>query len=550
MTKKVSQPVSRRQALKAGAGGLTLGTAAKLGVFGSAVGIAPKFIRPARAAGLAAGMTGGPTGFPGAERFQYNESMSEGRAIEGIKALKGAGKAPSKISMLLTDGAIGQLTKPFPDGAPTVKDVWEAETGIEIEIVGASAADIFTKVLQDVTTGSGVYDIYTNPWNSLGDLVESGGAANLDEYVAKYNPDWGDPERGTPTPEIENLLYKYNGSYYAANLDGDFQTWVYNTAMYNAPEHQKPFEDRYGHPLAPPATWEECDHISEYFTGVTGIAGNPMYGNGNMLSPFWGLSTFYMRFACQEMPNFYWFDENGKPNLNTDLGIKAAEEHVALKQWSHPDILSWSYAEAYGAMAQGTTAHLATYTNMAKFNDRYDENGNPVTPITGKLGSYLPPGKRFGDKVLRRSVVYYNISAEVSPQSEYPEAAYLFLQWLSSTRTFSWMTGNPGGYFDPFQIANFSEPLVIETYHDYLVPMIQETIKRSAPTLNFAGQTALDNALDEELQAALTGQKTPAEAMEGAASKWERIIRRKGGDKMLEAIAASRSAWPSIVDDA
>ena len=43
--------MTRRQALKAGAAGLALT---------SPIGIAPKFIRPARAAGLAPGMTGGP----------------------------------------------------------------------------------------------------------------------------------------------------------------------------------------------------------------------------------------------------------------------------------------------------------------------------------------------------------------------------------------------------------------------------------------------------------------------------------------------------------
>ena len=97
---------------------------------------------------LASGMTGGPTGFAGAERFQYNDTMSEGRAIAGIKKLKAAGKVPKKLTMLLTDGAIGQITKPFPvgkvgslsfpAGAPSVKEVWERETGIEIDIVGVS----------------------------------------------------------------------------------------------------------------------------------------------------------------------------------------------------------------------------------------------------------------------------------------------------------------------------------------------------------------------------------------------------------------------------
>ncbi len=507
----------------------------------AAVGLAPRFIRPARAGGLAQGMTGGPTGFAGAERFQYNESHSEGRAIEGIRKLKDAGKAPAKITMLLTDGAIGQITKPFPSG-PSVKDVWEAETGIELEIVGAPAGDIWKRVLQDVTTQSGAFDIYTHPWNSLGDLVEAGGAQKLSDYVAKYQPDWADEERGTPTQQIAELLYKYGGEFYGASLDGDFQTWVYNRAYFEDPKNADEFQARYGRPLAPPRTWAESDAISEFFTGRTGVNGVTIYGNGNDMSPFWGLPRFYARFAAQAVPNMYWFDEDGNPNLDTEQGIKAATEYVKLKDWSHPDVLSWTYAEGYSGIGSGRTAHLMTYTNVTKFVD------TPDNPANGMLGAYAPPGVQHGDDLIRRSVIYYNITGTVSSRSANPEAAYLFLQWLSSTRVYSWMAGNPAGYFDPFQKSNLDEPFVAETYHPYMMDAIRDTISRSVPTINFAGQTSLDTALDEELQAALTGQKSPEEAMKDASRKWKRIIQRKGEDKMIPIIQASRAAWPSIID--
>ncbi|MEX3009586.1 extracellular solute-binding protein [Hoeflea sp. TYP-13] len=525
----------------------------------SAIGIAPKFIRPARAGAYAPGMTGGPTGFAGAERFQYNETMSEGRAIEGIKKLQAAGKAPKKLSMLLTDGAIGQITKPFPvgkiggldafpDGAPSVKDVWERETGIEIEIIGAPAEDIFKKVMQDVTTGSGTFDIFTGPWNSTGDLADANGIVNCDEYVAKYMPDWGDPERGTPTPEMEKLLYTYAGSYYAFSLDGDFQTWFYNRDLYENPDVRALFEDKYDKQLGTPATWEDVDNISEFFTGRDFGAGT-MYGNGNLMSPFWGLATFYARFASMAFPNNYFFDEEGRPALDSDLGIRCAEEHVRSFQWCPPDALTFTWAEAYNTMWNLQIPHTAIYTNLVKFGDGYNPDGTPKSKATGKLSAHLPVGRDFDGKFNRRSVLYYHITGWISAKSQYPEAAYLFMQWLSSTRTYTWMCGNPGGYFDPMQQANFKEPLCEATYHDYSMEFIPKTIARSVPSINFAGQTAFDNALDEELQAAITGQKTAAEAMRAASKKWQRIIRKRQRKGILDAIAASRQTWPSIVDD-
>ncbi len=509
----------------------------------------PRFIRPAYAQELAQGMTGGPTGFPGAERFQYNETMSEGRAVEAMKKMVGEGRAPAKIVMLLTDGAIGQITQPFPSG-PSVKEVWERETGVPIEIVGAPAGDIWKRVLQDVTTGSAAFDIYTHPWNSLGDLVEAGGAANLDDFVAKHQPDWADGERGTPTAQTAELLYKYGGSYYGASLDGDFQTWVYNKGYFEDPGHMAAFKDRFGRDLATPNTWEESDQISEFFTGRTGLGDVPIYGNGNDMAPFWGLPRFYARMAAQAVPNMYWFDENGVPNLATEQAIKAATEYVKIKDFSHPDVLSWTYAEGYSGLGSGQTAHLSTYTNVAKFVDRMNDDGTPASPAAGMLSAYIPPGVKHAEGNVRRAVIYYNITGTVSSQSANAEAAYLFLQWLSSTRIYSWMTGNPAGYFDPFQKANFAEPFVQETYHPYMMDAIRETISRAVPTINFAGQTALDAALDEELQAALTGQKSAEEAMLAAQDKWVKIIQRKGEDKMIPIINASRAAWPTIVDPA
>ena len=109
---------------------------------------------------------------------------------------------------------------------------------------GNEAGEIWKKVLQDVTTGDGSYDLYTHSWNNIGDLVSAKGALNLDDFVAKYHPDWGDPERGTPTPQIRELLYKYNGSNYRRVSDGDFVTWQYRKDLMADDGHRKAFQSR------------------------------------------------------------------------------------------------------------------------------------------------------------------------------------------------------------------------------------------------------------------------------------------------------------------
>jgi multiple sugar transport system substrate-binding protein len=112
------------------------------------------------------------------------------------------------------------------------------------------------------------------------------------------------------------------------------------------------------------------------------------------------------------------------------------------------------------------------------------------------------------------------------------------------------MTANPGGYFDPFSLNDFSDPLVRETYHDYHMDIVRETVARSVPTINYAGATAFNNALDENLMAALTKAKTPEQAMADTAAEWEKITRRTGRDKIVEAVRGNMAAWPTVLDPA
>jgi len=528
--------VTRRKALKTGAAGLALT---------SAVGIGPKFLTPrASAAGYAPGMTGGPTGFPGAERYQYNESMAAGRAIEGIKKLKAEGKAPEKLVCAMADGAIGHFTKPFPEGAPTTLSIWEKETGIPVEMIGIPLDDLYVKTMQDVTTSAAQYDIYCILVNHFGDLADSGALVNLDDYVEKYKPDWNDPELGV-SDSVYSLLYKYKGSVVGMSYDGDFWTTYYRKDLFGDPTHQAAFGDKYGYGLAPPVTWGNCDDIAQYFHS-TGIDGHTNY-----MGKVWGLGTWAARYVSRDNPNMYFFDLEGNPTIDSDAGIENTEQHLNYGQYSGKGACyTWSWFEAYGSMAAGTSAYANANTNLAKFLDRPEASSEEwlTTTIGGKLGAAMPPGYQHGDDLVRRTVFYGNVSTGVSSQSEYPEAAYLFNQWASSTTIYPWMSANPAGYMDPFQLSNFQDPLIVEQYHAYAMEVIQKTINYAAPMLSLPGTQAMHQALDENIQAAFAGTITAKEAMQNTAKRWRRIVQKKGEDRMVEAIIADRQAWPTTVD--
>jgi len=538
MTKaKISKKgLTRRQALKAGGA-----AAATLTV---AAGIGPRYLRPsgAWAAELAPGMTGGPTGFDGAERYQYNDDMSEGRAVAAVRKLKAAGKAPEKLNILMTDGAIGHFTKPWPPGAPTLQEVWERETGVKLEFFGVSPEEQSNKVIQDITTGSGAYDVYTFGYATMGDLTESNGLVPLDDWIAEHGADFQDPERGMPTKESYDMLYKYGGRTMSVCYDGDAQVWVYRKDLFNNPEFQKEFSDMHGWEMGPPRTWEECDKIAAFLTSKGYV------GNGNMMSAFWGISTWYGRYVSKDMPNQHLFDDEGNPLINTEAGILATEQHVKSLEWSDRDGLAWSWSEYYGNMAKGKSAMMGTFSNLPKFNDTQKADGTDASAIVGKLGSFLPPGHAFGNDLVRRSTIYLGNNGGVSSQGEFQEVAYLWLQWSGSTRVFTWLTSNPGGFFDPFQKANFADPLVRESYKDYHVPIIEGTVARAVPTIALPGAGAMHQVLDEQLQAALVGDVSSKEAMDNVAKAWRKQLKRKGMDKMIDLINQAKKGWSTKID--
>lgn len=517
----------------------------KAALYLGAIGIAPKFIRPGRAYAadaLAAGMIGGPTGFDGAERYQYGEDTPEGRAIEAVKVMKAAGKA-TKIVAMMSDVAIGQLTKPFPAGAPSVKDLWEKETGITLELVSVPPNTEFTKAMQDIATRGAAFDIYVTEWNRLGDLAESQGIQNLDEFRSKYNPEWDDPERGyVGGAQGVSLLNEYRGSAFGVSLDGDFQCWVYRKDLFEDDKERQAFKARYGYDLDYPKTWKQLDEAAAFFHRPD----QGLLGCTDLRNQAWGYPNWYQRYVSSAAPNQFLFDDDGTPLINSDQGINAAREYVDTLAYHSPDAISWGWPEQYGNMSKGGSAMTCAFSNMPKF---IDNPANTDSVVQGKMTTSFSPGREIDGALIRRSVLWFSITATVSNQSKNSELAYLFLQWLGSSRIFSWMIANPAGYgFDPFQLANMNDPLVAEMYHDYHLKTIRETIKRSVPTINFAGATALHNALDENLLGALTKSKTPEEAMADTEREWKRIIRKLGEDRFVEAVKANKAAWPTLID--
>jgi multiple sugar transport system substrate-binding protein len=535
--------LSREKLLKtAGVAGVGL-------AFGGLAGKATAFSPSSRNAALSKnrlekGMVGGPTGFPGAQRYQYGPNTAPGRAILGLKRLTNNGKKPITLTWRIWDGAVGQFNVPFPKGAPAVSALLEKEAGVKIKFILDPPQANDQKNLQTLATRNGSVNVLQTNLIDNGDYAEGKMLLNLDPYVAQYKPDWADPKWGYAGGKTTvALMNKYNGSVYAVSFDGDYQVWTYRIDLFDNAKNQKDFKAKYGYDLVGfPTTWKEHDDVAAFFTKSDGS----LYGSGDLKNPYWGYVNWMMRYVTTGAPNRQFFDpKTAKPLINSAAGIKATREHVASLAWTYPDTLSKSWPEQYAAMGAGQLAMASQFSNVTKFIP-----GNPS--LDKGFGKYLrtamAPGRSVGGKLVRRSVIYYNAQFAVNAfsNSKLFEAAYLALQWAGSGQIFSWMAGNPAGYFDPHGNSQFNDPLVRSSYKPYGCDELKIIVPNTAPPIAaMHGATAYTNALDQNLQKALTKQSSPEKAMADTAAAWEQITNRFGRAKQIKALQAGQEAWPT-----
>ncbi len=84
------------------------------------------------------------------------------------------------------------------------------------------------------------------------------------------------------------------------------------------------------------------------------------------------------------------------------------------------------------------------------------------------------------------------------------------------------------------------------SYKPYACDKLKEIIPHTAPLiLAIRGAREYTQALDNNLQKALTKQISPEQAMANTAAAWEKITNRYGRAKQIKAIKANRAAWPN-----
>lgn len=504
--------------------------------------------------GLAEGKWGGPTGFDGAENYQYEFDSEEGRAMQALRQAVQDGTAPESIRMQVLGGARGHVDVPNPEGAPSLAQMFEEETGgLKIDIAVETTPETnFSDNLQNLSTQNGDFDLVQTASSDIGDLATGGLLRNLDDFVATYQPDWADPEFGYEGgQQVVNLFNTFEGSTYVVAYDNDTQPYAYRADLFEDETERGNFSDQFGRELRFPVTWEEHAQVAEFFTRKD--ADTPLFGDVATHAPFWQVVNWQQRFVSSAAPNAFYFNDDGSANIGGEAGVRAAEEHVKSAEWGGPNILTDIWIDQYSAMGAGNAVMGNSFPNITKIMP-----GNPDLDLNGFgqfIATDLTPGRVIDGELIRRPVLFFNIAWGVNGFADESrhEASYLFLQWSGGARIYTWLTGNPAGFMDPHHTYSFNDQATVDSYSrgslnergEQSGKVLQNIIPYTAPLITLRGAGEYTNALDIELANALTGQKSAEQAITDAANEWDNITERLGVDAQAASIAATRGVWPT-----
>lgn len=485
---------------------------------------------------------------------------------EDLGALLGPNQKPfdgEEITVLSLDsGPKGGISGPLYAFRPA----WEELTGGKVNIALVPISELYTKTFLDLRNGTGEYDAIIVGAFFYGDLIAGNYILPIDEWrESGDHPAWS---YDVMPPALRNI-YTWNGVGYGILSDADGQVLYYRRDLLNDPAHRAAFKEKYGYEMqAPPKSMQQLKDIAEYFNGKNFDSGDPEPDSGVVLhlkvreQGLYHFMTLATSFAMtpgelSRTTGVYWFDPvDMKPLINSPGHVKALEFLKELAKSGPAAQVSWSLGEAWDYFLRGKAVFNFSYGDVSPLAQ--DETRSK---IKGKISaSILPASDTYYDMNTKQFVTTDEVRkvgnvtggswhAVISSLAKNPEAAYNFMSLMATKPVSKWLATYGWDGVDPGYSYQFLEPTGEAKIEDYLAAGWNEEDVRSyldayyenfnapvmLPYLRITGTQEYYDILDSNLSAAMSGAKTPQQALDDTAAAWEAVTDRLGRDKQLKA---------------
>lgn len=381
---------------------------------------------------------------------------------------------------------------------------------IDVTIDSTPYDDLLAKGMLNGTATDPEYDLITldDPWTPQ--FAQAGVLMELKQDASKWTEkgyDWAD-FNSAPLAASQ-----WDGKQYGVPLRSNMLLMFYNKDLYQKAGLEVP---------TPELTWkqylaeapklvQDTDGDGQTDSWAVGLT----WQKGVLSPPFWQSvlnSNGGKLFSGENDP------ETMKPAFDTKAGAAALQTQVDLLKFAPPGAEAYNYTEPLDAFRQGKVASIFTWGSAYK-SAAVDPAVTTLTPEQVGIQT-MPVGSKSAST--HRGIW----SGAVFKNSKHPEAAWTFLQWMSSKKGEVWTTNTLGSF--PARKST----LATTPEQPWLAPVFSTL--QSAYDVAAAGQmwrprspqsNAIQQILADETSSAVLGQLSSSEALKKATAQIEDLLK-------------------------
>jgi multiple sugar transport system substrate-binding protein len=420
------------------------------------------------------------------------------------EAMAAPTQAPAAAMGNLPPIVVAVWSGPEHDNAVKVAADYEKLTGNKVTIEEIARESYFDKLTTTFIGGGSDYDAAYVSSDWIPAWVKAGALKDLTSFI-------NDPKVAMPGLNLQDFgkaldFFTFDNKLYVFPSEGD-TAWLW---------YRKDLLDAKG--IAVPQTWDEYLAAAQKLNDPPNVYGAVI---GAKPDEAWWDFMFYLFSMGGDV-----IDSNYNVVINNEAGVKALtfySELLTKYKVVPPDVATYGYNEILTNLQEGKVAMgvqwmaaTQTLTDCAQ-SPKVCKDGQPLLGYT-----FLPGIKDASGNIVRRtggSQWGWAIPSGAKNQ----EAAYKFIEWLTSKEGGKEWALNGG---IPGNIQALSDPEVVAKIPQF--KMLAEVMPNRSIFPVLTVSTDMVPMVDEAIVAAVTGTKSPKQALDDVALKLTDSL-KKGG---------------------
>jgi multiple sugar transport system substrate-binding protein len=337
------------------------------------------------------------------------------------------------------------ISHPFVDSLQPLLPEFTEKTGISVKSEVLAEQPGFEKLVSDLSAGTGTFDLFmTSPLNNW-QYATAGWVEPLDAYLADPAKTAADYDLADFAQEVLNsnrwTLTPMSGI-------GEGQLWALpiNYESYLLAYRPSILKEK---GVAVPTTYAELLAAGPQLT-FAGADGQQTYGVITRFDKYWDLPFLTFGTMLQSY-GVQMIGENGELQICSPASIQATEDFIELIRTSSPEGAgAFTWYDALQGFSSGQYAMSAFEADL--FAPVYEDPEQ--SQISDDVGYALAPLGPDG----QRQAGAWIWSMSINSASQKKDAAWLFLQWLTSKETM--VQTHLGGNMNPVRQSAWDDPEV------------------------------------------------------------------------------------------